>query len=35
LLLRADDNLVLFLNQQRQPLPGNADFTYTLTRSVQ
>ena len=33
LLLRADDNLVLFLNQQRQPLPGSADFSYTLTRS--
>ena len=32
LLLRMDDNTVLFLNQQRQPLPGNADFTYTLTR---
>ena len=30
LLLRADDNLVLFLNQQRQPLPGTADFSYTL-----
>ena len=35
LLLSADDNLVLFLNQQRQPLPGNAHFTYTLTRSAQ
>jgi hypothetical protein len=35
LLLRADDNLVLFLNQQRQPLPGTADFSYTLTRSDQ
>lgn len=33
LLLRADDNLVLFLNQRRQPLPGSADFSYTLTRS--
>ena len=33
LLLRADDNLVLFLNQQRQPLPGTAAFSYTLTRS--
>ena len=33
LLLRADDNLVLFLDQQRQPLPGTADFSYTLTRS--
>jgi len=33
LLLRGDDNLVLFLNQQRQPLPGTADFSYTLTRS--
>ena len=35
MLLRMDDNIVLFLDQQRQPLPGNADFTYTLTRSVQ
>jgi hypothetical protein len=35
LLLRADDNLVLFLDQQRQPLPGTAAFSYTLTRSVQ
>lgn len=33
LLLRADDNIVLFLNQQRQLLPGNADLSYTLTRS--
>jgi hypothetical protein len=32
-LLKVDDNLVLFLNQQRQPLPGNADLSYTLTRS--
>ena len=32
LFLRMDDNILLFLNQQRQPLPGNADFTYTLTR---
>ena len=35
LLLRMDDNVVLFLNQQRQPLPGNADFSYTLVRSAQ
>jgi hypothetical protein len=35
LLLRADDNLLLFLNQQRQLLPGNADLSYTLTRSIQ
>ena len=35
LLLRMDDNLVLFLNQQRHPLPGTADFSYTLTRSEQ
>jgi len=33
LLLRVDDNLVLFLNQQRRPLPGTADFSDTLTRS--
>ena len=35
LLLRVDGNLVLFLNQQRQPLPGTADLSYTLTRSNQ
>jgi hypothetical protein len=35
LLLPVDDNLVLFLNQQRQPLPGNADFSYTLVRAGQ
>ena len=33
LLLRVDDNLVLFLNQQRRPLPGTADFSDTLTRA--
>ena len=33
LLLRADDDLVLFLNQQRQLLPGTADLSYTLSRS--
>lgn len=32
LLLRVDD-LVLFLDQQRRPLPGNRAFTYTLTKS--
>jgi hypothetical protein len=35
LLLRVDDNLVMFLTQQRQPLPGTADFSYTLTRDGQ
>jgi len=33
LLLRADDNLLLFLNQRREPLPGTADLSYTLSRS--
>jgi hypothetical protein len=32
LLLRLDDNLVLFLDQQRHPLPGTPDFSYTLSR---
>jgi len=32
LLLRADDSVVVFLDQQRQPLPGNADLSYTLNR---
>lgn len=35
LLLRVDDHLLLFLNQQRLPLPGTADFSYTVTRSDQ
>ena len=34
LLLRVDD-LLMFLDQQRQPLPGTADFSYTLTRDGQ
>jgi len=33
LLLGVDDNLVLFLDQQRQPLPGTADLSYMLSRS--
>lgn len=33
LFLAPDDNLLLFLNQQYQPLPGNKDFNYTLARS--
>jgi hypothetical protein len=32
LLLRANDNLVLFLGQQRQLLPGTAAFSYALSR---
>jgi hypothetical protein len=32
LLLKADDNVLLFLNQDREPLVGNADFSYTLNR---
>jgi hypothetical protein len=35
LLLRGDDNVVLFLNQQREPLPGTAEFSYTLSRTEQ
>ena len=35
LLLRVNDNLVLFLDQHRQPLPGTADFSYTRSRSDQ
>lgn len=32
LLLHADENVVMFLDQQRQPLPGNSDLSYTLSR---
>jgi len=32
LLLRADENVVLFLDHQRQPLPGTANLSYTLSR---
>ena len=35
LLLGGDDNLVLFLDRQRQLLPGTADLSYTLSRSEQ
>lgn len=31
-LLKADDNVLLFLNQDREPLVGNANFSYTLNR---
>ena len=32
LLLRADKNVLFFLDKQRNPLIGNADFSYTLNR---
>ena len=32
LLLKADDNILFFLDQNRAPLIGNADFSYTLNR---
>ena len=31
-LLRADDNILYFLNSQKQPLIGTVDFSYTLNR---
>ena len=31
-LLKADDNVLFFLNQNREPLVGHADFSYTLNR---
>jgi hypothetical protein len=32
LLMKGDDNVLYFLNQQQRPLIGNADFSYTLNR---
>lgn len=32
LLLRADENILFFLDKKRNPLVGNADFSYTLNR---
>jgi len=32
LLLKADDNILFFLNQNREPMVGHADFSYTLNR---
>jgi hypothetical protein len=34
LLLKADDNILFFLDQRRAPLGGNADFSYTLNRVI-
>jgi len=34
LLLKADDNILFFLNQNREPMVGHADFSYTLNRVV-
>jgi hypothetical protein len=34
LLLTGDDNILFFLDQNRAPLVGNADFSYTLNRVV-
>jgi hypothetical protein len=32
-LLKGDDNILFFLNQNREPLIGHADFSYTLNRA--
>jgi hypothetical protein len=32
LLLKGDDDVLFFLNQEQQPLVGHADFSYTLNR---
>jgi len=32
LLLKGDDNVLFFLNANREPMTGNADFSYTLNR---
>jgi hypothetical protein len=34
LLLKGDENVLFFLNQHRKPLVGNAEFSYTLHRTV-
>jgi hypothetical protein len=31
-LLKGDDNVLFFLNQNQQPLVGTTDFSYTLNR---
>jgi len=31
-LRKGDDNVLFFLGQDRKPLVGHADFTYTLQR---
>ena len=31
-LLKADDNILFFLNHDREPMVGNADFSYTLNK---
>jgi hypothetical protein len=35
LLLKADDNILFFLNQDREPMVGHAEFSYTLNRVAQ
>jgi hypothetical protein len=34
LLLKADDNILFFLNQDREPMVGHAEFSYTLNRVI-
>jgi hypothetical protein len=34
LLLKANENILFFLDQNRAPLVGNADFSYTLNRVI-
>ena len=33
-LLKADDNVLFILNQNREPMVGHADFSYTLNRAT-
>jgi len=33
--LKADDNILLFLDQEKNLMPGNGDFSYTLNKEVQ
>ena len=33
--LKADDNILFFLDQEKNFMPGNDDFSYTLNKEVQ
>jgi hypothetical protein len=35
LLLKADDNILFLLDQNREPMVGHAEFSYTLNRVSQ
>ena len=33
-LLKADDNILFFLDKERKPMVGNSSFSYTLNRTI-